>query len=324
MKTLYDLLGARADDDAEGLRNAFRKAAKANHPDLHAGDPDAPIRFRQIVEAYDILRDAEQRAVYDRLLKFERERLRRRLKSTASYLVRSIVSDAVAVVGLAIVLGGGYTLFAYVSKTPIETAKLAEVTARGPTQTAARTDTTHDGVERRAAPETPFVLSAVASDANDGAAPAVTTGGPILSPTGPNTDDAKPGNALDIPIRQADAKSIADQPDRTYGMRPFDRDKGQTADLRFSSPERNDGAPKLFSSHFAVSDDKPDVKTPDAANVSTGHARIPEMKPPARARTAAKRQATSRTAFAQAAPENRSTCSGSCSGDSPPLFGVGF
>ena len=51
MKTLYDLLGARADDDAEGLRNAFRKAAKANHPDLHAGDPDAPIRFRQIVEA---------------------------------------------------------------------------------------------------------------------------------------------------------------------------------------------------------------------------------------------------------------------------------
>jgi curved DNA-binding protein CbpA len=136
MKTLYDLLGARADEDAEGLRDAFRKAAKANHPDLHAGDPDAPIRFRQIVEAYDILRDAEQRAVYDRLLKFARERLRRRLKSTASYLVRSIVSDAVAVVGLAIVLGGGYTLFAYVSKTPIETAKLAEVTAREPTRHA--------------------------------------------------------------------------------------------------------------------------------------------------------------------------------------------
>ena len=45
------------------------------------------------------IRDAEQRAVYDRLLKFERERLRRRLKSTASYLVRSVVSDAVAVVG---------------------------------------------------------------------------------------------------------------------------------------------------------------------------------------------------------------------------------
>src|SRR5260370_17066971 len=132
MKTLYDLLGARADDDAEGLRNAFRQAAKANHPDLHAGDPDAAMRFRQIVEAYDILRDAQQRATYDRLLKFERERFRRRLKSTASYLVRNIVSDAIAVVGLATVLGGGYTLFAYISNTPINQPKPTQITAREP------------------------------------------------------------------------------------------------------------------------------------------------------------------------------------------------
>src|SRR5260370_22885441 len=137
MKTLYDLLGARADDDAEGLRNAFRQAAKANHPDLHAGDPDAAMRFRQIVEAYDILRDAQQRATYDRLLKFERERFRRRLKSTVSHLVRNIVSDAIAVVGLAIGLGGGYTLFAYISKKPIEASNIAQVAARGPAKTAA-------------------------------------------------------------------------------------------------------------------------------------------------------------------------------------------
>src|SRR5260370_16544679 len=111
MKTLYDLLGARADDDAEGLRNAFRNAAKANHPDLHTGDPDAGIRFREIVEAYDILRDAAQRAAYDRLLKFERERFRRRLKSTVSYLVRNIVSDSIPVVGLALVLTVTYPLY---------------------------------------------------------------------------------------------------------------------------------------------------------------------------------------------------------------------
>src|SRR5712692_211129 len=117
MKTLYDLLGARPDDDADGLRDAFRKDAKANHPDLHAGDRDASIRFRQIVEAYDILRDAQQRATYDRLLTFERERLRSRLTRGISYVVRSVVSDAIAAVGLAIVLGGGYTLFAYISKT---------------------------------------------------------------------------------------------------------------------------------------------------------------------------------------------------------------
>src|SRR6266849_10370946 len=237
MKTLYDLLGARPDDDAEGLRNAFRKAAKANHPDLHAGDRDAPIRFRQIVQAYDILRDAKQRATYDRLLEFERERLRWKLKRIISYLMRSIVSDEIAVVGLAIVLGGGYTLFAYISKTPIEAAKLVEVTARGPAKTGARTDTTRDRLERMAAPETPFVLSAFATAANDGGAPAVT-------------------------IRQAGAKSAADRPDRTNGMRPLDQDKGQTADIRFSSSEKDNGAPQLFSSHFAMSDDKPDVKMP--------------------------------------------------------------
>src|SRR6266849_500379 len=147
MRILYDLLGARPDDDAEGLRNAFRKAAKANHPDLHAGDPDASMRFRQIVEAYDILRDGQQRATYDRLLKFEREQFRWKLKRTVSYLMHGIVSDAIAVVGLAIVLGGGYTLFAYISKTPIDAAKLAEATARGPAKTGARTDTTRDRLE---------------------------------------------------------------------------------------------------------------------------------------------------------------------------------
>src|SRR6266446_3829078 len=252
MNTLYDLLGARADDDAEGLRNAFRQAAKANHPDLHAGDPDAAIRFRQIVEAYDILRDPQQRATYDRLLKFERERFRRRLRSTASYLVRSVVSDAVAVVGLAIVLGGGYTLFAYISKTPIEAAKLAEVTARGPARTGARTDRTYDKLVSTAAPETPFVLSAIATAANDGGAAAAA-------------------------IHQADAKSAADRPDRTYGMRPLGQDKGQAADIRFSSPDKDDGVPKLFSSHFAMSDEKADVKMRAAASVSTGNAKIREM-----------------------------------------------
>jgi curved DNA-binding protein CbpA len=120
MKTLYDLLGSRADDDAEALKAAFRKAAKANHPDLHAEDPYASIRFRRIAEAYEILRDAEQRATYDRLLRFERERLHWTLKSTVSYLMHSIVFDAVTAVGLAITLAGGYMTYAHFSKIPAE------------------------------------------------------------------------------------------------------------------------------------------------------------------------------------------------------------
>src|SRR5215831_4289561 len=129
MKTLYDLLDARPNDDAEALRAAFRKAAKANHPDLHAGDPFAALRFRQIAEAYDILRDAERRATYDRLLQFERQRLRSTLKSTVCYLMHSIVFDTITAVGLAIILAGGYMTYAHFSKTPID--ELAGAPARG-------------------------------------------------------------------------------------------------------------------------------------------------------------------------------------------------
>src|ERR1700685_291312 len=68
MGTLYDLLGALPDDNAEGLRTAFRKAAKATHPDINPDDPDASLRFRQLVRAHDILSDEEQRSTYDLLL----------------------------------------------------------------------------------------------------------------------------------------------------------------------------------------------------------------------------------------------------------------
>lgn len=73
MQTLYDLLGARRDDDAESLKKAYRNAVKANHPDFHADDPGAAERFRQITAAYDILRDPAQRAAYDRTLDPPRE-----------------------------------------------------------------------------------------------------------------------------------------------------------------------------------------------------------------------------------------------------------
>lgn len=68
METLYELLGALPDDDAESIRAAFRRAAKANHPDRNPDDPDAARRFRRIVRAHAILGDEAQRASYDQLL----------------------------------------------------------------------------------------------------------------------------------------------------------------------------------------------------------------------------------------------------------------
>ena len=72
METLYDLLGALPKDDAEGLRTAFRQAVKGAHPDIHPGDPDAAMKFREIVRANEILGDVEQRAAYDHLLDLAR------------------------------------------------------------------------------------------------------------------------------------------------------------------------------------------------------------------------------------------------------------
>src|SRR5262245_42829877 len=126
MKTLYELLGVRPDDDVEVLKRAFRKAVKASHPDIHAGDPEASTRFRHIVKAYAILRDPEQRAAYEQLLALEREQLR-----SSSYTARKFVFDAIVVAWLAVVMAGGYTLFVHVSRMSVETALVVVVPTRG-------------------------------------------------------------------------------------------------------------------------------------------------------------------------------------------------
>jgi curved DNA-binding protein CbpA len=120
MRTLYDLLDALPDDDAENLRAAFRKAVKANHPDNNPGDPDAALRFRRIVRANAILRDERQRATYDRLLAVAVQE--RRLKFALAAIVFSIVSL------------GGYLLFGYVSRASLIPAQalLASVREAAP------------------------------------------------------------------------------------------------------------------------------------------------------------------------------------------------
>jgi len=242
MKTLYDLLGARPGDDAEGLRDAFRKAAKANHPDLHAGDPNAPIRFRQTVQAYDILRDAKQRATYDRLLEFEREQRRWTLARLVSCLMHNLLADAVAVVGLAVVLGGGCTLFAYLSKTRVDAVELAEVTARGPApaEIAAappqpRADTTRpDELRERfhfiVASQEPTAPGAVASAANDDGATKVAKGDLTPGSTRLNAGAAKPGPAFEFTAAEPAGLSVEKAFD-TANAEPTGRGPDKTFDI---------------------------------------------------------------------------------------------
>src|SRR3990170_1559848 len=55
----------RAANEAE-LKAAYRKLAMKYHPDRNNGDRDAEIRFKEINEAYDVLKDGQKRAAYDR------------------------------------------------------------------------------------------------------------------------------------------------------------------------------------------------------------------------------------------------------------------
>jgi DnaJ domain len=117
MGTLYDLLGALPSDDAEDLRTAFRKAAKATHPDLNPDNPDAAVRFRELVRAYDILTDNEQRATYDHLLAIALQPEPATTTKTRTYeTMHKVASNTMAATIISAVLVGGYTLFGLFSK----------------------------------------------------------------------------------------------------------------------------------------------------------------------------------------------------------------
>lgn len=115
MDTLYELLGALPRDDAETLRAAFRKAVKGAHPDLHPGDPDAAIKFRQIVRANEILLDKDQRAVYDHLLVLAQQEKDPAAAHPIAAKVHKVASTVLALTSLSLVTAGGYFLFMHMS-----------------------------------------------------------------------------------------------------------------------------------------------------------------------------------------------------------------
>lgn len=66
MSDYYELLGVPRDADGEQVKKAYRKLALKYHPDRNDGSKEAEDRFKEVTEAYEVLRDSEKRAMYDR------------------------------------------------------------------------------------------------------------------------------------------------------------------------------------------------------------------------------------------------------------------
>lgn len=66
MADFYATLGVARDASDDDIKKAYRKLAMQYHPDRNNGSKDSEERFKQLTEAYDVLRDPNKRAAYDR------------------------------------------------------------------------------------------------------------------------------------------------------------------------------------------------------------------------------------------------------------------
>src|SRR5436305_11223024 len=62
----YDLLGIQRGADEAAIKAAYRRLAKEHHPDRKNGCKEVEARFKAVNEAYDVLKDPQKRAAYDR------------------------------------------------------------------------------------------------------------------------------------------------------------------------------------------------------------------------------------------------------------------
>jgi molecular chaperone DnaJ len=66
MRDYYEILGVDRSADADAIKRAYRRLALEYHPDRNAGSAEAEEQFKELTQAYEVLKDPDRRAAYDR------------------------------------------------------------------------------------------------------------------------------------------------------------------------------------------------------------------------------------------------------------------